>query len=170
MIWRRAVLLSLLTLSGLLVETTLLGSATLAGTKPELILLITIALALGEGSAVGAVAGFVGGVATDLLLDLPAGLSALVFTGVGYAVGAAREHFQTPAAWVPMGIAGAATAAGVFAYGAVGILFGQETITGGALARHAGLAAGYNVLLAPFVIPVVRGLAARMRPRKVVRL
>lgn len=169
MIWRRALLVALLVLTGLLVSTTLLGTATLAGTKPELILLVTIALSLGEGAAVGALAGFFGGVATDLLLNLPQGLSALVFTGVGYAVGAAREHLQTPAAWVPIGMAGVATALGVFAYGAVSILFGQD-ISGIVLARHAGLAAAYNMLLAPFVIPFVRGLGARLRPRRVVRL
>src|SRR5438034_869631 len=102
MIWKRTLLVTLLTLTGLALEMSLFGSATLDGVKPELLLLITVALAMGEGPAVGAVAGFVMGLSTDLVLQLPAGVTALEFTIIGYAVGRIRSQMQTPTTWLPI--------------------------------------------------------------------
>lgn len=167
---RRAALLGLLLLTAVLVETTILGTTTLAGTKPELVLLVIVALAIEEGSAVGAVAGFAGGLLTDLLLDAPAGFSSLVFTVVGYGVGAAREQLLTPTAWVPLAVTGVSTALGVLAYAGVSSLLAAGGVPATAVARHAGLAAAYNILLTPFVVPLVRRLSVRLRPQKVVRL
>jgi rod shape-determining protein MreD len=170
MIGRRVLLLGLVMMTGLLLETTLLGGMTLGGTQPELVLLIVVALGMAEGPAAGAVAGFVGGFATDMLLDLPKGLSSLVFTSVGYAVGALREHYEGTTAWLTIIIAGLATAAGVIGYGAVSVLFGLDGLVPIEVVRHAGLAAVYSMLLAPFVLPAIRRLGERLRPRKVVRL
>lgn len=170
MIGRRILLVGMVIVTGLLLETTVLGVRTLGGTQPELVLLIVIALAMVEGPVAGAVAGFTGGFATDLLLDLPAGLSSFVFTSVGYSVGALREHYEGATAWFPIVIAGLATATGVLGYGVMLLIFGNGAIAPLELLRHAGLAAAYSMLLAPFVVPLVRKLAARLRPRKVVRL
>lgn len=170
MIWRRTLLLGLVMLTGLLLETTVLGGLTLGGTQPQLVLLIVIALGMAEGPATGAVAGFVGGFFTDMLLNLPKGMSALVFTSIGYAVGALREHYEGTTAWLTIVVAGLATASGVIGYGAVAVLFGRDGLVPLDVLRHAGLAAVYSMLLAPFVLPGVRRLGERLRPRKVVRL
>lgn len=167
---RRAALLGLLLLTAVLLETTMLGTTTLLGTKPELVLLVVVALAIEEGSGLGAVAGFTGGLLTDLLLDAPAGFSSLVFTIVGYGVGAAREQLATPTAWMPLAVTGASTVLGVLAYAGVSSLLGTGGVPAVTVARHAGLAAAYNVLLTPFVVPFVRRLSVRLRPQKVVRL
>jgi len=164
MIWKRSLLVALLAITGLALETTLFGSLTLTGTKPELLLLITVALAIGEGPALGATAGFALGLATDLVLELPQGLSALTFTLAGYAVGRVRMHVQTPTAWLPMALVSVTTFAAVLFYGGISFLLGEPISVFRSL-RHAGLAAGYNALLTPFVFPLVRGLAARLRPR-----
>lgn len=170
MIWRRGLLLGLVMLTGLLIETTLLGGLTLGGTQPELVLLIVIALAMAEGPMTGAVAGFVGGFFTDMLLNLPKGMSSLVFTAVGYTVGSLREHYEATTAWLTIVVAGLATAVGVIGYGAVSVLFGRVGLVPGEVLRHAGLSAVYSMLLAPFVLPGIRRLSERLRPRKVVRL
>ncbi len=162
MIWRRAFLVALLGVTGIVVETAVLGGATLDGSKPELLLLMTIALAISEGPEFGAIAGFTLGMLTDLMLDLPKGISALVFTAVGYGAGRVRAHLR-PTAWLPIMIVGAATLAGVAVYGGVSMLLG-EGIAARTLARHALLSAAYNALLTPFVFPVVRSLASRLRP------
>lgn len=164
MIWRRTLLLLLLALTGLALQTTLLGPITLAGTKPELLLLVTIALAMADGPAFGAVAGFWLGLAADLFVGLPHGVGALTFTIVGFAVGAARQQFQTPSAWLPMGMVSVATFGGVLFYGGMSFMLGQESLSGLRILRHAGFAAVYGALLTPFVFPVVRGLAARLGP------
>lgn len=170
MIWRRGILLGMVVMTGLLLQTTVLGGRTLGGTQPELVLLIVIALGMTEGPATGAVAGFVGGFLTDLLLDLPIGMSSLIFTAIGYSVGALREHYEGTTAWLTIVVAGLATAAGLIGYGAVSVLFGLDGLAAVDVLRHAGLAAAYSMLLAPFVLPLIRKIGERLRPRKVVRL
>ena len=169
MIYKRTLLVALLTITGLVVETSILGEATLGGTKPQLLLLMTVALAMGEGPALGAGFGFTAGLATDLLTGLPAGLTAITYTIVGYAVGRTRAQVQTPTAWLPAAMEFAATLGGVLLYGGISLLVGQEATGGRALVVHALLAACYSALLTPFLYPLVRGLGARLRPASALR-
>ena len=164
MIWKRTVLLFLLTITGLAFETSVFGRATLVGAKPELLLLMVVVLGMGEGPAFGATAGFVMGLSTDLVLQLPAGVSALTFTIIGYVVGRARAQVQSPGAWLPMVMVSIATFLGVLFYAAFNRVLGERF---GALSvvRAAVLAAAYNCLLTPFVFPLVRAHGARLRPR-----
>jgi rod shape-determining protein MreD len=164
MVWKRTVLLFLLTITGLAIETSVLGTATLAGTKPELLLLMVVALGMGEGPAFGATAGFVMGLSTDLILQLPAGITALTYTLIGYAVGRIRAQVQTASAWLPMIMVSLATFVGVLFYAGFNYLLG-DTFPLSRTVRAAGLSAAYNGLLTPFVFPLVRALGARLRPR-----
>jgi rod shape-determining protein MreD len=168
-IWKRALLVTVLVLTGILIETSVLGEATLVGTKPQLILLFTVALAMGEGPALGAVFGFAGGLATDLLTGLPVGLSSIAYAAVGHAVGSVRPLLTAPTAWLPVAMELVATLAGVLLYGGLALLVGQESVGGAALLVHAALAACYNALLTPFLYPAVRALGARLRPVRVIR-
>ncbi|MFM8971620.1 MAG: rod shape-determining protein MreD [Actinomycetota bacterium] len=59
----------------------------IAGTAPALELLFTIAVAYRLGPEAGALTGFGTGLAFDLFLETPLGLSALTDAVVGYAVG-----------------------------------------------------------------------------------
>jgi rod shape-determining protein MreD len=169
MIWRRALLLTLLTLTGLALETSLFGRASLAGTKPQLLLLATIALAISEGPELGATAGFTMGLATDLVLGLPKGVTALVYTALGYLAGMLRMQVLAPTAWLPIVMEAAAALLATLLYGAIAVLLGEAAAGGGALARHAALGALYNALLTPFVYPLVRALGGRFRPQRVYR-
>lgn len=168
MIWKRVLLLAVLGTTALVLETAVLGIATLDGSKPELLLLLTIALAMSEGPSFGATAGFVLGMATDVFLGLPRGISALVFTAVGYGTGRARAQMSAPTAWLPIAMVAAATLGGVLAYGGFGMLLG-ERVAARELLRHAALSSAYNALLTPFVFPVVRALGERLRPAGVAR-
>lgn len=164
MIVRRAGLLALLTVTGLALQTAVFGQITLTGTKPELLLLVTVAIAMTEGPGFGAVTGFVTGLLTDSVLLLPQGLTALTFTVIGYIVGRVRAHVQTPSAWLPMAMVTASTFVGVLLYAALSLALGEPSILPSRMLRAAVLGALYNGLLTPFVFPVVRGLAARTRP------
>jgi rod shape-determining protein MreD len=169
MIWKRTFLLGLLVVTGLVIETSVLGEATLLGAKPQVLLVITVALAMGEGPALGAGFGFTAGLASDLLTGLPVGLTAITYTIVGYAVGAIRAQIQTPTAWFPAAMEFAATFGGVVLYGASALLLGQESVAGRSFALNAVFAACYSALLTPFLYPVVRVLGARLRPASVMR-
>jgi rod shape-determining protein MreD len=169
MIWKRAFLLSLLVITGLVIETSVLGEATLGGAKPQVLLVITVALAMGEGPALGAGFGFAAGLASDLMTGLPVGLTALTYTVVGYAVGAIRAQVQTPTAWLPAAMEFAATLGGMLLYGVLSLLLGQESLGGHTLVLNALLASCYSALLTPFLYPVVRGLGSRFRPARAMR-
>ena len=169
MIWKRTFLLTLLVITGLVIETSVLGEATLGGAKPQVLLVITVALAMGEGPALGAGFGFIAGVASDLLTGLPVGLTAISYTIVGYAVGAIRAQVQTPTAWFPAAMESAATFGGVLLYGGIALLLGQEAVGGRALLLNGAFAAAYSAILTPFLYPVVRGLGSRFRPARVLR-
>jgi rod shape-determining protein MreD len=169
MIWKRAFLLGLLVVTGLVLETSVLGEATLVGAKPQVLLVITVALAMGEGPALGAGFGFAAGLASDLLTGLPVGLTAITYTIVGYAVGAIRAQIQTPTAWFPAAMEFAATFGAVLMYGALSLLLGQESVAGRSFVLNAVFAACYSALLTPFLYPIVRGLGSRLRPASVIR-
>jgi len=164
MIYKRTLLISLLVVTGLVIQTSILGEATLGGTKPQLLLVMTVALAMGEGPALGAGFGFTAGLATDLLTGLPVGLTAITYTLVGYVVGTIRAQVQTPTAWLPAAMEFTATLAGLLFYGGIALVVGESVSSGGALVIHALLASCYSALLTPFLYPLVRGLGARLRP------
>lgn len=70
------------------------------GAVGDLMLLLAIASASVTADANrGAVAGFAIGMAYDLMLGTPLGLSALVYALVGYGVGAVCGWFTDPPAW-----------------------------------------------------------------------
>lgn len=167
MIWKRALLVALLAVSGLALETSVLADATLAGTKPPLLLLVVVAIAAGEGVAAGAAAGFWLGLATDLVGAGPAGITALTYTLIGYGVGRVRAQIQAPSVWLPVALGFGATFVGGLLHWGLAALLGAPSADPGTLARHVALGAAYNALLTPFVFPFVRALARRLRPRAV---
>lgn len=160
---RRVLLIVILAVVGLAVQTSLLSAVSLAGTKPELLLLIVVALAMTDGAGLGALAGFICGVATDALGGMPQGLSALTFTLAGYGVGTYRAHVATPSAWLPMGTVAVTTFLATMFYGLLAIILGQETLTVVRILRHATFASIYGALLTPFAFPPVRAFASRLR-------
>lgn len=165
---RRVLLVGVLMVLGLAVQTSVLSAVSLVGTKPELLLLIVVALAMTDGPALGALAGFMCGIATDALGDLPQGLSALTFTLAGYGVGTFRAHVATPSAWLPMGAVAVTTFLATVFYGLLALVLGQETLSILRILRHAMFASMYGALLTPFAFPPVRALASRLRSTRTV--
>ena len=164
MIIRRSFLLLLLLFTGLALQTSLFGTLALAGTKPELLLMVSLAIALVEGPAFGATAGFVLGLGQDLVLELPAGVGALTFTVAAYVLGRIRMQLRSPSAWMPVVLVAVMTFIAMLFYGGFLILLGQAGLDGLFVLRHAGLAAVYNGLLTPLAFPLVRLLTGFARP------
>jgi hypothetical protein len=63
-----------------------------------------------------------------------------------------------------VGVVAAASAAAVIAYAGVGALLGDERVTLSALKGSLVATVIYDVVLAPFVVPVVSGAARRADP------
>jgi rod shape-determining protein MreD len=166
---RRAVSWAAVVITALLLQSTLFAQIKLRGAKPDLVYLVTIVLAFLEGPSSGALAGFVGGMAQDFLLNQPKGITALTLTLLGYAVGTFRQFITTPSPVVPVVLVGGGTVAGVLFYGLVSFLLGQLDVGLGYLVRTALLSGVYNAVLTPLAFPVIRRLAESSRTRKVFR-
>lgn len=166
---RRTILLTVAVLTALLLQTTVFADVRLFGAKPELMYLLTIAFAILEGPASGAVAGFVGGMAQDFLLNQPKGITALTLTLVGYAIGMLRQFIASPSPVLPVVLIAGGTFAGVVFYGVVSFLLGQLDTPWLYLFRVAALSAAYNAILTPLVFPLLRRATEGSRSRRVLR-
>jgi rod shape-determining protein MreD len=154
--------------TALLLQSTIFAQIELGGSKPQLLYLVTIVLAILEGPSSGAIGGFSAGMAQDFMLNQPKGMTALTLTLVGYMVGTLRHYITTPSPALPTLLVGAGTAAGVIFYGFVSFLLG-ETSDFLFLLRVALLGAVYNAILTPLLFPLLRRVAEHSRRQKVYR-
>lgn len=158
-------------IAALALQSTLLTKVTLLGVIPQLLFVVVICLALLEGEGVGVLVGFFGGLVQDLLLpESIIGLTALVYTFIGYGVGMIRYYLPMQSVWTPVFIVAITSALAEGSYALLSIIMGQNWVSLGYTAKIAGLVILYNTLLTPFVFPVVRNLANRVRPERVVRI
>lgn len=152
-------------------QSTLLTKVTILGVIPQLAFVVVVSLAYLEGEKVGLVVGFFAGLLVDLLLPLSiTGLTALVYTSIGYLIGSVRHLTSADSVWVPVFAVGVASAVAELGYALLAIMMGERWVSLGYTAKVAGLVALYNTLLTPFVFPVVKKIADKVRPERVVRI
>ena len=160
---RRLLALAVVLVVAVLVQSTVLARLTLAGVRPDLLVLAVVSVAVATDPTTGAVFGFVAGLVADLLFDLPVGVSALVYTAVGFAVGTVRVYVTSHRPLVHLVLVGAASLASVWCCGLLLRVF--DLSSWAAVARAGPLVAVYNLLLTPFVYPVVLALTERIPAR-----
>jgi len=98
--------------------------------------------------------GFAAGIAVDVFLRTPMGLSALVFTVVGYSVGIVSTGVLTPSLYLPVVTASIASAAGVALYALTGAMLGEPMLNRRLVTIVSVVAVGNAVL----AIPVIRAV------------
>jgi rod shape-determining protein MreD len=145
------------------------------GTGPDLVLLAVVALALAGGPTLGSLIGFLAGLALDVAPPGShfVGQDALVFCLIGYVCGLVAE--TPPSEGVPEGGHTALFEIAVTAVGAVcgealmallGVMLSDPRVTWSAIKHVLPVAAGYDVVLAPFALytaAAVLRLAGRRR-------
>jgi rod shape-determining protein MreD len=146
--------LPIMLLAVLLLQTTLLAQLRIFGVMPDLMLLVAVAGGISAGATRGAALGFAAGMLIDLFLPTPLGLSALVFTLVGYGVGVANTGVLRSAWYIPVLTAGAASVAGVTLYALIGSVLGEPMIDGH-LVTIAVVVGVFNAVLAPVAVKFV---------------
>jgi rod shape-determining protein MreD len=160
----RILLSTTLVIVALVFQVTVLARLQLPGAVPDLMLLVVLALALVYGHTGGCLVGFGAGLFTDLAppADHAVGRYALVLSVIGYLAGLAKpESGKLRTAVGPLVVVVAAAAGTTLLYAGVGVLISDNN------ADHVGLgtliltAALYDLLLAPFVVPLVMWLARR---------
>jgi rod shape-determining protein MreD len=112
----------------------------------DIVLLVAIAAGSVGGPDRGAMYGFCAGIAYDLLLDTPFGMSALVYALVGYAVGMAAVWMIQPRWWFHVASAGVASGVAVLLTALVSRVLGT-TYPLEELGRIAGVVAAWNMAL-----------------------
>ena len=168
MIAIRMGLTALLLLIAVTVQMSMLPNLAVAGVSCDLVLIVVIALALSRGPEFGAIAGFAGGLLLDVVppADHTAGRWALAMALSGYVAGLIRRETSTGPVG-PVGVAltvvsGAALSFGV--YSATGSLLHDPAVDWGAFGVRLGIAAGYDVVAAILVIPIVMWVLRRVEP------
>jgi rod shape-determining protein MreD len=136
---------------------------------PNLALVTVLSLALIEGPAFGMSAGFAAGLLGDLLGTHTLGRLAVVWTVMGYGLGLLHvdnaRSSRNPLA--PMLFIGLGSLVATLGYAALAVVSGEAHAPVGQLARLSLVTAVYNVLLTPFIFPVLRALLTRLDPSKV---
>lgn len=166
----RALAMGAVLLIAVALQSTLLARLTLLGVIPQLVLVVVVCFAFLDGPRVGVVLGFAGGLFQDLLLPQSIiGLTALVYTLVGYGVGSLRQFALGDSVWTPVFAVALASGVAEVSYAMLAIILGQEWVSLSFTAQVTGLVVLYDTLLTPFVFPLLRRIANRFRPEKVYR-
>jgi rod shape-determining protein MreD len=158
-------------IAALAIQSTVLTKVTLFGVIPQLVFVVVVSFAFLEGEKVGIVVGFSAGLLLDF--QLPAsilGLTALVYTLVGFSVGTLRYYTPATSVWTPMLGVALATALAEGSYALMAIMMGESWVSLSNTAKIAGLVVLYNTLLTPFVFPLVKKVADKVRPERVVHI
>lgn len=161
----RLVLRGALVVTAYVLGVTVLNRLPLPGSRPDLLLVVVVAIALVEGPLRGAVLGFAAGLLADLATpaDHTVGRLALAFAVVGYAAGL-LEDIEERSALAPMLVVGLSTVGAVLLYAAVGGLVGDPRVNWSAIAGTLPMTVVYNLVLSPFIVPLVTSAFRRLEP------
>lgn len=165
MVVRRALVCALLLVLAVLIEVTILAPLPFPGATPPLVLVVVILLAWQFGASAGAVCGFAGGLLIDIAPPAAGtiGVSALLFTVVGYAIGRFAEADERP--WPFFVVISAIAAPLVILGGAViGGLLGDPRVRWDDVLGLMTTAAIYAAALALLLAVPVAALCRRLVP------
>ncbi len=110
----------------LMVQQTVMVAVRIDGYHPDLLWLLPITAALLDGPETGAIVGFWSGLAFDLTLPTPFGLSALVGCLLGYAVGSLTQAVDPRAAWLKPVAALTGSVGADMLFAVLGAILGQQ--------------------------------------------
>jgi rod shape-determining protein MreD len=138
------------------------------GVVPNLALLVVVAAALVRGPEFAAVLGFVGGLVIDLAppSDHVAGRWSLALVVVGYLAGRVR-HDAGSSAMAALITVAACSFVGTSVFALSGLLLHDPAVSVSEALRVIPVAVLYDVLITPFVLPLLMRLFRRMQPPQV---
>ena len=150
---RDATRIVLVVIGFVLVQEILVVDARVGSVHPDIMILLPIVAGIVGGPARGASMGFGSGLVADLFLPTPFGLSALVGTVVGFAVGVVTVALDRSALWLPPLAALAGSALYEITYAVLGSVLGQPQMLHVDLLRVVVMVSVVNAVLA---LPALR--------------
>lgn len=164
----RALVLTLVVTLAVVLQVAMFPYLSYDGVVPNLALLVVVAAALTRGPQFAAVIGFLSGLAIDLAppTDHVAGRWALALVVVGYLAGRVRHDAHTSAlAAIATVAASSFVATSIFALS--GMVLADPAMPAGEALSVIPTAVVYDVLLTPFVLPLMMRLFRRLEPHRV---
>jgi rod shape-determining protein MreD len=165
----RALALTLVLALAVVLQVSVFPYLSYTGVVPDLTLIVVVAAALVRGPEFAAVLGFFGGLAVDLAppADHVAGRWALALVVVGYLAGRVRHDARSSALAAVITVA-ASSFVGTSIFALSGILLHDPDLPVGEALRVIPVSVLYDVLVTPFVLPLVLRMFRRLEPREVV--
>lgn len=160
----RILLSTALVAVALVVQVGVLARLHLPGAVPDLLLLVVLGLAMVYGHVAGAFIGFGAGLLADLAppSDHAIGRYALVLCVIGYAAGLTRpDKSRHRSASLPLIVVVCAAIGSTLLYAGVGSLAGDNAGNTVGIPLLLFTATVYDLVLAPFSVPLVMALARR---------
>jgi rod shape-determining protein MreD len=164
----RALVLTGIVFLAVVLQVTVFAGLSFDGVVPNLALLVVVAAALVRGPEFAAVLGFLGGLAIDLAPPTHhvAGRWALALVVVGYLAGRVRQDAGSSALSAVLTVA-ACSFVGTSIFALSGMLLNDPSIPVADALKVIPIAVLYDVLVTPFVLPLVMRLFRRMQPHQV---
>jgi rod shape-determining protein MreD len=148
--------LAALTLVAVIVQIAIVSQFTVFGATADIAPLVIGTVGLLAGPIAGSVVGFGVGLLTDLLLVQTLGVSALVYTLIGFGAGRLRELRAPQATFTPLGLGAAATAVGLIGFALLEFLLGVDAPISFLLVRETLATIILNTLISLPVYALVR--------------
>jgi rod shape-determining protein MreD len=124
---------------------------------------LVVGFALAEGPMSGLVTGWAAGLLADALAAHELGRLGLAYGLAGYATGLMQDETER-STLQPFGAVALGALIAVGSYVGVGLLLGDPRVTLHAVTRSLVSGVPYDVVLTPFVVPLVAGLVRRLDP------
>ncbi|MEP6697182.1 MAG: rod shape-determining protein MreD [Pseudonocardiales bacterium] len=153
-------LTGLLVVSAAVLQTVAVVRLPLPAGRPDLVLVLVAAIALATGPGGGMGVGFAAGLLCDLLADHPAGMLALVLCLVGYVCGLVPDANERNI-FVPLAIVVGAAVAATAMFAVLLALVASPRLDWHVVGASMPAGAAYDVILAAFVVPLVRVIYPR---------
>lgn len=163
----RVVFAALFLMLAVTVQMSVLSQLAIAGVTCDLVLIVVVALGLSRGPEFGALAGFAGGLLLDVVppADHAAGRWALACALAGYVAGVVRR--DTPVGpWAVAVTMTLGTTLSLTVFAVTGSLLRDPSVDWNSFGARLGIAAGYDVLAAVLVVPVVMWTMRRLEPAR----
>jgi rod shape-determining protein MreD len=162
----RVAILTGLVLVAILLKTTVLPEVAIASFRPDVLVLVVVAVALAEGPDSGIRLGFAAGLAQDLISGGLAlvGVGALVLMGVGWAAGRLRPYIVASEQVGAVVVSGLLAAAATLGFGVLGRLFGVVHPSFGRILMAMAVVGLYSAAVSPLVLRPVQGLLKQFPP------
>jgi rod shape-determining protein MreD len=163
----RGVVAGLAVAFALVLQVTVFPHFAWQGIVPNLCLLVVVGAALTRGPQFAAVLGFVAGVMLDLAppADHLAGRWALALVVVGYVAGRVRQDAR-PTATAVVATVAACSFVGTSLFAISGLVLHDSALSVPDLLRVILVAVLWDVLLTPFVLPLVMRMFERLEPAR----